>query len=192
MIIRCNLLEDDSNRLSFFYFTFFADLVYNYVNCDKIYLVSRMRGEVNLNNFQKAIFLLQNIDKIKQLNGKGMTLTEFSKITDVSRPTLYKYIQHPETMSSSFVNKAAMLYDKVVKFQDILDTVQHEDKQFKTARQELIKLLESNVANIEVSDYTRAIATVIISDLKEENSSLLKALSKQLPFKPNLNDNLSK
>ena len=143
-----------------------------------------------MNNFQKAIFLLQNIDKLKQLNGKAMTLTEFSKITDVSRPTLYKYIQHPETMSSSFVNKAAMLYDKVVKFQDILDTVQREDKQFKTTRQELIKLLESNVANIEVTDYTKAI--VIISDLKEENSSLLKALSKQLPFKPNLNDNLSK
>ena len=56
----------------------------------------------------------------------------------------------------------------------------------------MIKLLESNVANIEVTDYTKAIATVIISDLKEENSSLLKALSKQLPFKPNLNDNLSK
>ena len=93
MIIRCNLLEDDSNRLSFFCFTFFNYLVYNYVKYGKIYLVSRMRGEVNLNNFQKAIFLLQNIDKIKQLNGKGMTLTEFSKITDVSRPTLYKYIQ---------------------------------------------------------------------------------------------------
>ena len=82
--------------------------------------------------------------------------------------------------------------DKVVKFQATFDTVQREDEQFKATRQELIKLLESNVANIEVTDYTKAIATVIISDLKEENSSLLKALSKQLPFKPNLNDNLSK
>lgn len=147
-----------------------------------------MRGEVNLNNFQKAIFLLQNIDKLKQLNGKAMTLTEFSKVTDVSRPTLYKYIQHPDMMSSSFVNKAAMLYDNVVKFQDILNVVQHEDDQFKNTRQELIKLLETNVANVEVSDYTKAIAAVIIGDLKEENSSLLKALSKQLPFRPNLNE----
>ena len=163
----------------------------NFINKELVNFVVKLTGERALSE-KDHIYLtttFRSVRDVERIGDYAVNIMEYADNLIKLRQSFSENARSEITQLNKMVHQ---LYDKVVKFQDIFDTVQREDEQFKATRQELIKLLESNVANSEVTDYTKAIATVIISDLKEENSSLLKALSKQLPFKPNLNDNLSK
>lgn len=134
-----------------------------------------------LTDFQKAVSLLQNADRLRKHDGTTMTITELAERVGCSRPTIYKYIAHPDEMPKKFIQSAASAYDDMIDFQDILRIIDLEDERFKRTRLELIDLIQKNAENATISDYTMSVVLIMLENLKEENLVFLRTLIKQLP-----------
>lgn len=98
----------------------------------------------------------------------------------VSRPSVFKYKNHPELMNSDMVKMLANYYDEQVSFQNILEYTKADSKAFVELQTEIAHLLDEDASNSGVKDYTKRVLNALKVEIAKPSSALLRALVREV------------
>ena len=127
---------------------------------------------------QKAEWVL---DQARKKAGHAFQISTISKMTSISRPMIYKYMDDPELLSERSAEQLAYYYDELHKsVAGQMLQVAIAKQRFKDTQARLVNMIKDAKDETHLDSYSEKVTEVLIMLLQKKDSELLHVLIEYL------------
>ena len=127
---------------------------------------------------QKAEWVL---DQARKKAGHSFQISTISKMTSISRPMIYKYMDEPTLLSERSAEQMAYYYDELHKsVAGQMLQVAIAKQRFKDTQARLVNMIKDAKDETQLDSYSEKVTEVLIMLLQKKDSELLHVLIEYL------------